>query len=277
MNQPRTAILFETNHNGTRPKDSLKQMTVGHQYYRHYLEKPKSCQYMKLNPGRFQVMCERPDVQYGKVVLVHVLRADNCPFPEMSLKDLATKRLRMREDPLTIPDLTTYIKYRKSCWFLEETEDGQFRCDCPIGHKGKVCKHELALNYLHKRIEVLPHAAALPLGKKRPRGRPQNINMEKPKEPGYSAISSTEISPEEANVPSGRDEASEVIDGLDQLPLVVDEPAVDVGGDVLVQVVPEGDGAVPQSKRKVVDHLTTEPLKKRGRGRPRKIVPSLID
>ena len=124
---------------------------------------------------------------------------------------------------------------------------------------------------------MLPHAAALPLGKKRPRGRPQNINMEKPKEPGYSAISSTEISPEEANVPSGRDEASEVIDGLDQLPLVVDEPAVDVGGDVLVQVVPEGDGAVPQSKRKVVDHLTTEPPKKRGRGRPRKIVPSLID
>ena len=184
------------------------------------------------------------------------------------MKDLATKRLRMREDPLTIPDLTTYIKYRKSCWFLEETEDG---------HKSKVCKHELALNYLHKRIEVLPHAAALPLGKKRPRGRPQNINMEKPKEPGYSAISSTEISPEEANVPSGRDEASEVIDGLDQLPLVVDEPTVDVGGDVLVQVVPEGDGAVPQSKRKVVDHLTTEPPKKRGRGRPRKIVPSLID
>ena len=101
--------------------------------------------------------------------------------------------------------------------------------------------------------------------------------MEKPKEPGYSAISSTEISPEEANVPSGRDEASEVIDGLDQLPLVVDEPAVDVGGEVLVQVVPEGDGAVSQPKRKVVDHLTTEPPKKRGRGRPRKFVPVLID
>ena len=67
---------------------------------------------------------------------------------------------------MDITDLTTYIKYRKSCWFLEETEDGQFRCDCPIGRKGKVCKHELALNYLHKRIEVLPHAAALPLGSK---------------------------------------------------------------------------------------------------------------
>ena len=179
-------------------------------------------------------MCERPEVQYGKVVQVHVLRSENCPFSDLSLKELATKRLKMREDPMDIPDLTTYIKYRKSCWFLEETEDGQFRCDCPIGHKGKVCKHELALNYLHKRIEVLPHAAALPLGSKRSKGRPQKITMQKPKEPGYSAVSSTEISSEEGNIPPGRDEASEDIDGLDQLPLVVDEPALDVGGDILV-------------------------------------------
>ena len=230
MTKPRTAILFELNHNRTRPKDALKQMTVGHQYFRQHLEKPKSSQYLKLNPGRFQLMCERPEVQYGKVVQVHVLRSDNCPFPDRTLKELATKRLKMREDPMDIPDLTTYINYRKSCWFLEETEDGQFRCDCPIGHKGKVCKHELTLNYLHKRIEVLPHAAALPLGT-------QKINMDKPKEPGYSAISSTVISSEEGNVPPGRDEVSEDIDGLDLLPLVVDEPALDVGGEVLVQVV----------------------------------------
>ena len=175
LTKPRTAILFELNHNGTRPKDSLKQMTVGHQYFRQHLEKPKSSQYLKLNPGRFQLMCERPEVQYGKVVQVHVLRSENCPFSDLSLKELATKRLKMREDLMDIPDLTTYIKYRKSCWFLEETEDGQFRCDCPIGHKGKVCKHELALNYLHKRIEVLPHAAALPLGRGQRGGRKRSL------------------------------------------------------------------------------------------------------
>ena len=163
LTQLRTAILFEANHNGSRPKDSLKKLTVGHQYIRQHLEKPKGSQYLKLNPGRFQLMCERPEVQYGTVVQVHVLRADNCPFPDLSLKELATSRLKMREDPLSIPDITSYFKYRKSCWFLEETEDGQFRCDCPIGHKGKVCKHELALNYLYSRIEVLPHGAALPL------------------------------------------------------------------------------------------------------------------
>ena len=84
--------------------------------------------------------------------------------------------------------------------------------------------------------------------------------MDKPKEPG------------------GRDEVGEDIDGLDLLPLVVDEPALDVGGEVLVQVVPAPPVASPPPKRKVVDHLaTTEPPRKRGRGRPRKIIPVLIE
>ena len=209
-------------------------------------------------------MCERPEVQYGTVVQVHVLRADNCPFPDVSLKELATTRLKMREDPSSIPDITTYFKYRKSCWFLEETEDGQFRCDCPIGHKGKVCKHELGLNYLYSRIEVLPHAAALPLGKRRPRGRPQKINMLKPQEPTFSAISSTVISEEEVDTPSGRDEASEEIDGLDQLPLLLDEPVIAAASDVLVEVV-------PKRTRVVVDHLASGQPRKR----PRKHIPVL--
>ena len=102
--------------------------------------------------------------------------------------------------------------------------------------------------------------------------------MDKPKEPGYSAISSTEISSEEGNVPPGRDEVGEDINELDLLPFVVDEPALDVGGEVLVQVVPVPPVASPPPKRKVVDHLaTTEPPRKRGRGRPRKIIPVLIE
>ena len=61
-------------------------------------------------------------------------------------------------------------------------------------------------------------------GDQEAKGAAQKINMDKPKEPGYSAISSTEISSEEGNVPPGRDEVGEDIDGLDLLPLVVDEP-----------------------------------------------------
>ena len=79
-------------------------------------------------------------------------------------------------------------------------------------------------------------------------------------------------------MPPGRDEVGEDIDGLDLLPLVVDEPALDVGGEVLVQVVPAPPVSSPPPKRKVVDHLaTTEHPRKRGRGRPRKIIPVLIE
>ena len=246
----------------------MKQLTIGHQYLRQHLEKPKASQYLKLNPGRFQVMCKRPEVQIGKVVQVHVLRAANCPFPEVTLQELVRTRLKFREDPATIPDLSTYFQYRKSCWLLEETKDGQFRCDCPVGHKGKVCKHELALNYLYKRIEVLPHAAALPLGTRRPKGRPMKINMEKPKEPSLSAISTTTISPEEVDVPSGRDEASEEIDCVDQLPLVLNEVEGVAGAELQVQVevVPQLQVQVvpkPKRTRPVVAHLVSDPPRKR--------------
>ena len=46
-------------------------------------------------------------------------------------------------------------------------------------------------------------------------------------------------------MPPGRDEVGEDIDGLDLLPLVVDEPALDVGGEVLVPVVPVPPVASP--------------------------------
>lgn len=88
--------------------------------------------------------------------------------------------------------------------------------------------------------------------------------MLKPKEPTLSAISSTVISSEEIDVPSGRDEASEDIDGVDQLPLILDEPAVAAGADILVEVV-------PKRTRVVVDHLASEQPRKR----PRNYIPLL--
>ena len=32
------------------------------------------------------------------------------------------------------------------CWLVEEIESG-FYCDCPIGMKGKLCKHSIGLMY----------------------------------------------------------------------------------------------------------------------------------
>ena len=54
--QLKSSILFEKNHNGSRPKVSLKILTIGHQYFRQFLKK-------------------RTEVLYVKVVSLHVLQA----------------------------------------------------------------------------------------------------------------------------------------------------------------------------------------------------------
>ena len=109
----------------------------------------------------------------GKVVAIHAVRSSENTFPGIALKVLLQRRLKMRADPTCASNLREYFRLRKSCWLIEETEDGEFNCDCPIGFKGKNCKHGLGLGYKKETIEVLPHAEALKLGEKRKRGRPK--------------------------------------------------------------------------------------------------------
>ena len=139
LNQPRTAILFEKNHDGKVPKTALRDLTLGHQYYRQHLERPKGIHYQRLRPGPFTMMCEREDVQLGKVTTVHALRAEDCAYPTTPLPELVKERLMVRDDPSKITSLASYMKLRRSIWLVEETEDGQFRCNCPLGIKGKFC------------------------------------------------------------------------------------------------------------------------------------------
>ena len=182
LTKPRTAILYDLDNTGKRPKDSLRILTNGHVYYREFLRKPKPGDWLEVKPTGFSTISDRSDVQMGRVVAIHALRTSSNPMPEQSLKALARLRLKLRADPSSITSLASYIEIRSSCWLIEELEDGQFNCDCRKGFKGKNCCHELALSYKKERIEVLPHAEALKLGERRKRGRPKKINMERPRE-----------------------------------------------------------------------------------------------
>ena len=73
--QLKSSILFEKNHNGSRPKVSLKILTIGHQYFRQFLKKPNAMEYLRMMPQGVKMMCERTDVLYVKVVSLHVLQA----------------------------------------------------------------------------------------------------------------------------------------------------------------------------------------------------------
>ena len=182
LTKPRTAILYDLDNTGKRPKDSLRILTNGHVYYREFLRKPKPGDWLEVKPTGLSTLSDRADVQMGRVVAIHALRTSSNPMPEQSLKVLARLRLKLRADPSSITSLTSYLDIRSSCWLIEELEDGQFNCDCRKGFKGKNCCHELALSYKKERIEVLPHAEALKLGERRKRGRPKKINMERPRE-----------------------------------------------------------------------------------------------
>ena len=216
LSLPRTAILFEPDSSGRPPKKSLKILTEGHQYYRQVFKKPKPGDWLTVLPAGFTTITDRSDVLMGKVVAIHAVRSTANPFPDIPLKVLLHRRLKLRADPNYTSNLREYFKLRKSCWLVEETQNGEFNCDCPIGFKGKNCKHGLGLSYKKETIEVLPHAEALKLGEKRKRGRPKKINMERP----FSASASVAVIDEPA-----LDEVA--LDELAVDELAVDEAAVD--------------------------------------------------
>ena len=155
-------------------------MTEGHQNFRQVLKKPKPGDWLTVKPDGFSTLTDRSDVLMGKVIAIHGVRSSTNPLPDTPLKLLMHKRLKLRADPSLASNLTDHFKLRQSCWLIEETEEGEFNCDCPVGFKGKNCKHALGLSYKKDRIPVLPHAEALKLGDRRKRGRPKAINMARP-------------------------------------------------------------------------------------------------
>ena len=252
LSMPRTAILFEPDSSGRPPKESLKILTEGHQYYRQVFKKPKPGDWLTVQPAGFTTITDRSDVLMGKVVAIHAVRSTANPFPDIPLKVLLQRRLKMRADPTSASNLREYFKLRKSCWLVEETHNGEFNCDCPIGFKGKNCKHGLGLSYKKETIQVLPHAEALKLGEKRQRGRPKKINMERP----FSA--SVEVA-EEVEEPAVDEVA------LDEV--AVEEPVLD---EVAVEEVRLEVPGKTVERRKVVSPALKSGVRKTKKKRSRK-------
>ena len=48
-----------------------------------------------------------------------------------------------------------------------------FFCNCPVGMKGKICKHTVGLLYKNSLLEITEEVRNKPLGVKRKRGRPK--------------------------------------------------------------------------------------------------------
>ena len=117
---------------------------------------------------------------------------------EDSLKEIAKQRIIER---FKIPDIQTFdesMKIRQSCHLIEQVNE-EFFCDCPLGIKGKMCKHICGMLYKTGTLEISSDVRSKPLGQKRKRGRPKKIPhcLQKSPEPRTvgSVVQSSYINP----------------------------------------------------------------------------------
>lgn len=92
------------------------------------------------------------------------------------MKNAAKEALNSR-DTVDYTSFSDYQEKRCKVWILEETSDTQFGsdffCNCPVGMKGKICKHTVGLLYKNSLLEITEEVRNKPLGVKRKRGRPK--------------------------------------------------------------------------------------------------------
>ena len=91
-----------------------------------------------------------------------------------SLKELAKKRIALRNDASFAPTFDDFLKIRSSCWLVER-RGGEYYCDCYNGIKGRLCKHAIGIMYKTGDLMVTEDVRSKPLGQKRRKGRPPNL------------------------------------------------------------------------------------------------------
>ena len=148
--------------------NSLKMRTQGYQWFRQ--NKFGSDKVLKINPkGKYSVSEE---FLLGKVDNIWSVASNNDKSGR-TLKERTKDRIQNRAIPSS-SSFDEYISMRSSCWILEE-RDGDYFCDCPIGMKGKMCKHTVGLLYKEGHLEQTSDVRAVPLGAKRRKGRPKKL------------------------------------------------------------------------------------------------------
>ena len=161
LNSPRLAML-------DKQVNSLKLRTEGYQWLRK--NRCQSGKILKINPqGKFTVS---EDFGLGNVDNLWSVDSSNDKAGK-SLKERTKERFQNRSLPAS-SSFDEYMSIRTSCWILEE-RNGDFFCDCPVGMKGKLCKHTVGMLYKEGHLEPTSDVRAVPLGQKRRKGRPKKL------------------------------------------------------------------------------------------------------
>ena len=175
-----------------KDRDGLKLKTQGYQWM--VINKMgMSDRIVQVNPKGKYTISESDEFNLGPVDSMWVVASSSNTLQEKNLKKLAKQRIQKRGNPMNFKSFDEYMAIRQSCWILEQ-RDRDFYCDCPIGMKGKLCKHTVGMGYRQGFLEVTDQVRAVPLGTKRKRGRPKAQGHCLQKSPPVSRVREAEIS-----------------------------------------------------------------------------------
>ena len=131
-------LLFLPRSEGLYGLDGLKLQTEGWQWANSN-RKGKADRVVKVDPrSRIGKYSMSESVGLGSVEAIWVIHSSTNKRPG-KLTELASVKLEERAFPSN-KSFDERMEIHSSCWVLEERDD-DFFCDCPLGIKGKMCKH----------------------------------------------------------------------------------------------------------------------------------------
>ena len=151
-------------------KDALKLKTEGYQWAK--INQVGTNKILSINVGNKYTISYSEEFNLGKVDRIWAVDSSENKI-QMNLIQRAKNRISQRKS-LDVNSFKEYKDMRTSCWLLEE-RDNDFFCDCPIGMKGKLCKHTIGMRYVTGKLEATSQVRSVPLGQKRKRGRPKRL------------------------------------------------------------------------------------------------------
>ena len=188
-------------------QNSLSLRTAGYSWF---MMNKSDRDYVYLNATDLMVLMPGSEKIWG-------VKSSQTSTSSKSLRELAKDRILTRFDNSSFKNFDEMVETRSSCYIVEQ-RGNNFFCDCPLGIKGKLCKHSVGLLYKTKVLDITPDVRSVPLGQKRPRGRPKTAPKNcLARSPIRQANSQPELEPE----PELQLELTEVVINLDD-PVTMD-------------------------------------------------------
>ena len=167
----RLAALLKPDFKDGQDKTGLALMTEGWKWA-HDFRKGVPNKVVRVDPLLSNYYTVAEEHNLGEVDQLYAVNKTGSTKP---LKEKILAKLEERKHPSN-RSWDEKKKILSACFFIEERA-GDFYCDCWGGIKGRMCEHTVGMHYRQKtgRLPVTEEVRSLPIGAKRPRGRPKKL------------------------------------------------------------------------------------------------------